>query len=63
MKNCLICKKEIEKNEEVCHSCIGFFQYKYGEDWEIEVSRFLNALKKNENSLEATKSHRRYKNE
>ncbi len=62
MKNCKICKKEIEENEEVCHSCIGFFKYKYGKKWEREIKRFLEALKENEFSLEKNKLNRRYKN-
>jgi len=62
MKNCLICKKEIEENEEVCHSCIEFFKYKYGKKWEKELKRFLNILKENESPLESIKSNRRYKN-
>ncbi|VVB79034.1 Uncharacterised protein [uncultured archaeon] len=62
MKNCSICKKEIEENEEVCHSCIEFFKYKYEKKWERELKRFLDTLKENENALEKTKSNRRYKN-
>ena len=34
IKSCIICKKEIPKNNgEICHSCSTFFRWKYGKKY------------------------------
>jgi len=33
MKNCLVCKKQVEQNEEFCNECIEFFKWKYGNEF------------------------------
>jgi len=42
MNKCLVCEKEVERNEELCHSCEAFFKWRYGG----KFKQFLEDLKK-----------------
>ena len=62
MKKCLICYKEIEDDEEVCHSCKVFLKWKYGRGYSNKIKQFRKFRREN-SSLNLIKSDRRYKNE
>jgi len=62
MKKCLICYKELEDNEEVCHSCKGFLKWKYKKGYSNKIKQFRRLLKENF-SLNSIKPCGRYKNE
>ncbi len=49
MKKCFICQKEIPiRNGEVCHTCLQFFKWKYGKNYQS----VLNHHKESSGGLE-----------
>lgn len=40
MKFCIICGKALEKESELCHTCLDFFLWKYKTGLKEELDRF-----------------------
>lgn len=45
MKTCVICKKEIAENGDVCESCLDFFKWKYKKNFQKKISEFRKIMK------------------
>jgi len=47
MKNCLFCGKELEKeNEDMCKTCLDFFNWKHNKNSAKRLSKFRKHLKR-----------------
>jgi len=51
MKNCIVCKKEIIDEGDVCESCFEFLKWKYKKNYLEKIKNFRNLQNKDSDSI------------
>lgn len=46
MKKCLVCKKNIAENRDICESCVEFLKWKHKEDYKFHIEKLKKYFSK-----------------
>ncbi len=60
MKNCVMCRKELTEDFDVCQTCLDFLKWKYPKKYIEKINEFRK-LSEQDNSSDSTKCYRRKK--